>query len=254
MVIMDKIANETNQTVPPHPPRDPRHHLLTGAGPSRICGIHRHRDLRGCSRFLDGDFPDQSGRADHLVAEHDASHRRRGPVADRHPIHTGAKPAHHGPFGQWDGGSSGYRRRWQLRGRAPQDILGTWESNLSGGVYQLDFNPNALFAIVGPADGETTSSAGVYTGNGSINGNTGHNPFTAKTATFKLGSPGIDPDTVITGVSFIYNTGLSQVVPGTPNTPELIPTVPEPATMGFGLAILAVCGATRRRRAQRAVC
>jgi hypothetical protein len=131
---------------------------------------------------------------------------------------------------------------------APQDILGTWESNLSGGVYQLDFNPNAQFGIVGPADGETASSAGVYTGDGSINGNPGHNPFTAKTATFKLGSPGIDPDTVVTGVSFIYNTGLSQVVPGTPNTPELISTVPEPATMGFGVAILAVCGATRCRR------
>ena len=132
---------------------------------------------------------------------------------------------------------------------APVSILGTWQSNLTGGYYQLDFNPNADFAVIGPADGETGSIAGVYTGNGSINGNDGHNPFTAKSATFKLGSPGIDPNTTITGVSFIYNTGLSNVIPGTPTTQELIPAVPEPATMGFGLAILAVCGAARRRRA-----
>jgi hypothetical protein len=132
---------------------------------------------------------------------------------------------------------------------APQSLLGTWESSVSGGSYQLDFNPNAEFAIVGPADGETGSNAGVYTGNGSINANNGHNPFTAKTATFKLGSPGINPDTTITGISFIYNTGLSNVIPGTPNTQELLPAVPEPATMGFGLAILAVCGAARQRRA-----
>ena len=132
---------------------------------------------------------------------------------------------------------------------SPVSILGTWQSNLGGSVYQLDFNPNAQFAVVGPADGETASSPGVYTANGSINGNAGHNPFIAKNVTFKLGSPGIDPDTTVTGVSFIYNTGLSTVVTGTPDPLEEIAAVPEPATMGFGLAILAVCGATRRRKA-----
>jgi len=130
---------------------------------------------------------------------------------------------------------------------AAVNILGTWEAGFSGGVYQLDFNPNAEFAIVGPADGETSSTAGVYTANGSINGNTGHNPFTAKTATFKFYSPGISADTTITDVSFIYNTGLSNVIPGTPDTEQLLP-VPEPATMGFGLVILAVCGTARRRQ------
>jgi hypothetical protein len=132
---------------------------------------------------------------------------------------------------------------------APQSLLGTWQSNLNDDYYQLDFNPNAEFAIVGPADGETGLSPGIYTGNGSINGNTGHNPFTAKSATFKLESPGIDANTVITGVSFIYNTGLSNVIPGTPHRTEQIPPIPEPATMGFGLAVLAMCGAARRGRA-----
>ena len=129
-----------------------------------------------------------------------------------------------------------------------QSILGTWESGISAGVYQLDFNPNAQFAIVGPADGETASSAGLYTGNGSINGNPGHNPFTAKSATFTLSSPEITAGTTITRVSFIYNTALSYVVPGTPSTPPAPPAVPEPSTVGFGLAILGVCGAARRRK------
>ena len=134
-----------------------------------------------------------------------------------------------------------------------QSILGTWEGVISSGVYQLDFNPNAEFAIVGMADGETASTAGVYTANGSINGNSGHNPFTAKSATFTLSSPEITAGTTITGVSFIYNTGLSCVVPGTPSAPPP-PLIPEPSTIGFGMAILGVCGATRRRRANTPVC
>lgn len=128
-----------------------------------------------------------------------------------------------------------------------QSILGTWESGIASGVYQLDFNPNAEFGIVGPADGETASLAGLYTGNGSINGNPGHNPFTAKSATFTLSSPEITAGTTITGVSFIYNTALSYVVPGTAGAPPP-PSVPEPSTVGFGFAILGACGAARRRK------
>ena len=128
-----------------------------------------------------------------------------------------------------------------------QSILGTWESGISGGVYQLDFNPNAEFGIVGPADGETASLAGLYTANGSIHGNPGHNPFTAKSATFTLSSAQITAGTTITGVSFIYNTGLSYIVPGTPGTPPP-PSVPEPSTAAFGIALLGACAAARRRK------
>ncbi len=128
-----------------------------------------------------------------------------------------------------------------------QSILGTWQSGISGGVYQLDFNPNAEFGIVGPADGETASTAGLYDANGSILGNPGHNPFTAKSATFTLSSPEITAGTTIASVSFIYNTGLSYIVPGTPTTVPS-PAVPEPSTVGFGLAILGACIARRRRK------
>ena len=131
---------------------------------------------------------------------------------------------------------------------APQSILGTWESSLNAGVYQLDFNPNAEFGIVGPADGETAALPGIYAANGSINGNSGHNPFTAKSATFTLSSPQITAGTTITDVSFIYNTGLSYVVPGTSTTPPP-PPIPEPSTFLFGLGLFGVCGATRRRKA-----
>ena len=132
-----------------------------------------------------------------------------------------------------------------------QSILGTWESGVSGGVYQLDFNPNAEFGIVGPADGETATIAGNYSlANGSISGNPGHNPFTAKSATFTLSSLGITDTTGITGVTFIYGTALSTLIPGTPGTPTPPPpsSVPEPSAVGFGLAILGACGTTRRRK------
>lgn len=134
-----------------------------------------------------------------------------------------------------------------------QSILNTWESSLSAGVYQLDFNPNAEFAIVGPADGETPSLAGLYTANGSINGNSGHNPFTAKSATFTFSSPQITANTSINDVFFIYNTGLSNVIAGTVVPPPESAAVPEPSTIGFGLALLGACGASRSRRVKSSI-
>lgn len=128
-----------------------------------------------------------------------------------------------------------------------QSLLGTWQSTLSAGVYQVDFNPNAEFAIVGPADGETNSTAGIYNANGSIEGNAGHNPFTAKSATFIFSSPGITGDTSIESVSFIYNTGLSNVIPGN-EVPPPPPSVPEPSTALFGLALVGASGTVRSRK------
>lgn len=129
-----------------------------------------------------------------------------------------------------------------------QSLLGTWESTLSAGVYQLDFNPNAEFAIVGPADGETSTTAGVYNANGSIKGNAGHNPFTAKSASFTLSGAQITAATTVSNVSFIYNTGLSNVIPGNPvPTPPSAP-VPEPSTALFGLALLGASGVVRSRK------
>ena len=133
-----------------------------------------------------------------------------------------------------------------------QSLMGTWESSLSAGVYQLDFNPNAEFGIVGPADGETASLPGVYNANGSIAGNPGHNPFTAKSATFTLSDALITSGTTISNVSFIYNTGLSYVVPGTA-TQDAPPPIPEPSTIAFGLALLGACGSVRHRKAKARV-
>ena len=127
-----------------------------------------------------------------------------------------------------------------------QSLLGTWQSTLNAGVYQVDFNPNAEFAIVGPADGETNAVAGIYHANGSIEGNAGHNPFTAKSATFIFSSPGITESTAIGNVSFIYNTGLSNVIPGNEVSPP--PPIPEPSTVLFGLALAGASGAVRSRK------
>src|SRR5262249_50971441 len=59
-------------------------------------------------------------------------------------------------------------------------------ASLGGGRYQLNFNPDAADGIIGPP------SAGSYSGaNGSIKGNSGHNPFAAQTATFVLNVPSL---------------------------------------------------------------
>jgi hypothetical protein len=125
-------------------------------------------------------------------------------------------------------------------------LLNTWESTLSNkGVYQIDFNPNAEYAIVGPADGETATLAGMYNANGSIEGNSGHNPYTAISASFTLSSSDITADTAISGVTFIYGTQLNTFVPGQPT--QQMQMVPEMSTAAFGIAMLGVLSVARRR-------
>ncbi len=135
---------------------------------------------------------------------------------------------------------------------ASSSLLSTWEKTVSGSVFQLDFNPNAQFAIVGPADGEIGAAAGVYTGNGSINGNPGHNPYAARLATFTLANAGITSASQIGNVTFLYNTALSQLIPGAPvSIPPPVP-IPEPASIGFGVALLGVCVTARLKSRRRA--
>jgi hypothetical protein len=137
---------------------------------------------------------------------------------------------------------------------ASVSLLGTWERQLNGNIYKLDFNPNAQYAIVGPADGETSvPSSGIYTSNGSINGNPGHDPFTATQANFTLTSLSITENTKIGDVTFIYNTGLSYSVPGMPGSPGPSP-IPEPTTgLVFGLGLAAACWVKARRSRTPAV-
>jgi hypothetical protein len=77
--------------------------------------------------------------------------------------------------------------------------------------------------IIGPA-----GPGGVYTNaNGSIAGNSAHNPFLANSANFVVSfSAPLPTGTTVTGATFSFGTTAGQNVPGQPLTP-----VPEPATM-----------------------
>jgi hypothetical protein len=109
----------------------------------------------------------------------------------------------------------------------------SWSLQSHGsGVFELNFNPDAKDAIVGPP------TAGTYSGaNGSIKGNPGHNPFVAQTATFVFSVPGLEANTPLAVRRFLYGTG-----PGPAN--GII--IPEPAT-GILLAWLLIGLALRRR-------
>lgn len=119
-------------------------------------------------------------------------------------------------------------------------------TSLGGGLYQLDFNPDAKDALIGPP------TAGTYAGaNGSIKGNPGHNPFAAQTATFVFSVPGLLDTTPLTVTAFLFGTGPS-VATGTivpPPDPE--PTVPEPASL-MVFSLLAMAGGAGYWRSKQA--
>jgi hypothetical protein len=115
--------------------------------------------------------------------------------------------------------------------------------SLGGGTWQLNFNPNAEHAIVGPPSGGNYAGA-----NGSIKGNPGHNPFAAEMAVFELNVPGISqaplPSVVVE--SFRFGTALN---PGTGTiTPGTGLEVPEPAAAVLLLCAALLVSASRRNR------
>ncbi len=95
--------------------------------------------------------------------------------------------------------------------------------SMGGGMFQLNFNPDAKDGIIGPPSGGDYSGA-----NGSINGNAGHNPFAAEMAVFELNVPGIGsaplPSVVVKTFRFGTNldpgTGIIKLPPGGPEVPE----------------------------------
>ena len=109
--------------------------------------------------------------------------------------------------------------------------------SLGGGSFQLNFNPNAEDAIIGPPSGGNYSGA-----NGSIKGNNGHNPFAAVTATFVLTVPGATASTPVSVTTFRFGTTLD---PATDTTATTTTTVPEPSTCV--LLILGLVAASGRR-------
>lgn len=123
----------------------------------------------------------------------------------------------------------------------------SWEVISKGsGDYQLDFNPDAKDAIIGPP------TAGSYSGaNSSIKDNNGHDPFAALTATFVLDVPGLLDTTPFTLKSFLFGTGPSAAtgditVPPPPNPQGgEVPELPS-GLVWAGLAGVVGIGAQRR--------
>ena len=119
--------------------------------------------------------------------------------------------------------------------------------DLGGGMWQLNFNPDAKHAIVGPPSG------GDYAGaNPSVRGNPGHNPFAAEMATFVLDVPGLSmaplPSVLVKTFRFGTNLDPGDGGPGGGIEPGGGPEAPEPASIAL-LLLAAGMIAVRRRQA-----
>jgi hypothetical protein len=118
----------------------------------------------------------------------------------------------------------------------------TWAlAGLSGGGYRLAFNPDAKYAIIGAADAYNASLGKEYysQANGGIVNNSGHNPFSAESATFTISGTGLSSSSQLANIRFLFGTDLGTV---------LVP-VPPAAALGAGLlGVLGLLHLARRRR------
>jgi len=110
--------------------------------------------------------------------------------------------------------------------------------SIGSGFYQLNFNPDAKDGIIGPPSGGSYAGA-----NGSIKGNSGHNPFAAETATFVLSVPGATASTPVTVSAFRFGTALDIASGAT----TII--VPEPASCA--LVMIGIMWAAFKRERRR---
>jgi hypothetical protein len=125
--------------------------------------------------------------------------------------------------------------------------IASWGLTSSGATIHLDsLAGGATQTIIGP--GPYTAS------NGSIDGNTGHNPFINQTATFSFAVSGVTANTTVTAASFSWGTaGSTDTVTGV-CTAGVGPscnssTVPEPITSGLvGTGLMALFFLRRRVR------
>jgi hypothetical protein len=119
----------------------------------------------------------------------------------------------------------------------------TWSLvSLGSGKYQLNFNPDATDAILGPPTSGSYASA-----NNSIDGNNGHNPFVAQTASFVLNVPGLTTTTSLSVTAFRFGTALDAANGTTHTDPE----VPEPSTAVLMLTAIAITSIQHLRHRAR---
>lgn len=107
-----------------------------------------------------------------------------------------------------------------------------------GGTFQLNFNPDAKDAIIGPPSGGNYAGA-----NDSIRDNNGHNPFSALMAQFVLNVPNLENNTPFVTKVVRFGTTLDAATVTTPD-PTGDPVVPEPASW----ILLGGCAALALRR------
>jgi hypothetical protein len=121
-----------------------------------------------------------------------------------------------------------------------------WVPMLSGSSGHLDDlvgtgHAGPAHLIIGPPGGPTYANS-----NGSIDGNSAHNPFLNQIATFTITGSGISADTTITSATFYFGTTAGVLIGGSP-------AVPEPSALVLGLVGIGLIGSvavyqSRRRR------
>jgi len=116
------------------------------------------------------------------------------------------------------------------------DCCAVWGLENNGGTYHLNGLTGKGAGGTGPA--YLIIGPGPYTNaNGSIAGNTAHNPFTDTSATFTLAIQGVTTDTVISDVVFSFGTEAGRNV-----------GIPIPAAVWlFGSGLLGLIAVARRR-------
>ena len=124
--------------------------------------------------------------------------------------------------------------------------------------WELSTTPDAMyfggfgggtpgFPIIGPAIGDTS-----YPNGGSSLTSGPHGEYAYKTATFLITVPGSFSLDSITGVSFLFNTDGSIVVPGNPPGTTAVPAVPLPAAAWSGMMLLSGLAAAQKFRKRMA--
>lgn len=115
----------------------------------------------------------------------------------------------------------------------------TWELKKNG-LFDLKFNPNAEYALLGQAESDNNYS----TANGGIKNNNGHNPFARQTATFVISFTDVTGSAAITDLNFRFGTDFAGSV-----TPVVV--VPLPPAVLLGLGLMGGLGAVRAIRRRR---